>query len=103
MPFLISLMVWLIGLFITLALLHWVITSAINSSELARNIREIKELLKAGTAIPDEAGRDPSAEDGEADGTGGDFEECPGCGARVRSTDEVCPSCGLTLLMREDG
>lgn len=26
------------------------------------------------------------------------LEECPGCGFQVKSTDAVCPSCGLTLI-----
>jgi hypothetical protein len=102
--FIALIVVWLIGTIVGLAILHWLVSNAIHSSELARDIREIKELLKRQYAAgPDGTGGEPSGDEGEADGTGGDAEACPGCGARVRPTDEVCPSCGLTLIAQDDG
>lgn len=102
--FIALIVVWLIGTIVGLAILHWLVSNAIHSSELARDIREIKELLKRQYAAgPDGTDGKPSGDDGEADGTGDDAEECPGCGARVGPSDEVCPSCGLTLIVRDDG
>lgn len=40
--FLINMVLWFVGLF----LLYWVIKGAIDNSETARNIKEVKKLLR---------------------------------------------------------
>ncbi|HET7578963.1 MAG TPA: hypothetical protein VFK33_06755 [Bacillales bacterium] len=39
--------IWILLMIIFFAILHWVIRSAINSSELNRTLKEIRDLLKA--------------------------------------------------------
>lgn len=90
------LFVWLISVVISIAILYWVISSAINSSELARDMREIKELLQSQAGVDRKASL-PDPSDGEAD------ERCPACGAGVLPTDDVCKSCGLTLIVPGEG
>jgi len=36
---------WLISVFISMLLLFWVVSSAIDSSNMAKDLKEIKELL----------------------------------------------------------
>lgn len=79
-------------LVIFFAILHWGVTSALNESALARDVSGIKELLKKREAAA-------SADGGEKAGG----KRCPGCGEPVKPEDDVCPSCGLTLVLREDG
>ena len=84
-------LLWLVSFVIMILVLQWVITSAINSSELAKDLREIKVMLKnryanelkMNTVLRKNA----------------EHEECPACGEQVLSTDEICASCGLTLII----
>lgn len=86
----VSFIVAVVGLIIWYAL----ITTAINSSQLAQDMREIKELLQK------QAWMDLTASTPESDADAD--EQCPACGAGVQSTDEECPSCGLALIVPDD-
>lgn len=94
------LIIWLGSLIVSIVILHWIITSAIESSNLARDIKEIKEILKSqqfqNASI---INQDKLASGSDTDVTL--REECPACGEQVRSTDKTCRSCGLTLIIEE--
>ena len=98
--------IWLISVLISIVVLYWIISSAINSSELARDMREIKELLKKQNANAQEVSMNKSARSikqaNDSDNSDEPFlEECPACGEQVLSTDPTCRSCGLTLIMKD--
>lgn len=78
--------VWLIGLMVFFFILHSVIRSAIDSSKLAANIREIRDFLQGQSAA---SSAPPGSEK--------PGETCPGCGSKVRQEDKYCPECGLKL------
>lgn len=85
-----------VGLIVSVVVLiiwYALITTAINASRLAQDVREIKELLQK------QAGMDPATVATETDANAD--EQCPACGAGVQSTDAVCNSCGLTLILTD--
>lgn len=87
-----SLIVLGIGLF----LLHLVIKSAIDNSDAARDIKEIKILL---FKIHECMEKEDSPKSIEAPPEEIIEEECPACHANISIGDKVCPSCGLTLVI----
>jgi|GEM_PF-1810314 len=111
--FLFWLAVSLVLLVLFFVALFVVIQNAVNESELAKDVRELKTLLERLAADAAAGGGFPDASRGaetahrasraEQEGEDGEFEPCPGCGQRVRPADEACPSCGLTLILRDDG
>jgi len=82
--------VWVVFAAIFLFVLYHVILVAINESNLAKDVRKIKELLAARRAESAEASATPPMDPALA-------EVCPGCGKRVHPEATVCPDCGLRL------
>jgi hypothetical protein len=85
---------WIIGLVV----LYYVIRSAIDNSEAAGYLREIRNMLR-------EMQHPPAKEKGPREDIINDItyhqypdDQCPSCGRKVASTDKTCPSCGLTLI-----
>lgn len=96
-----ALAVWLIGLLIVGIVLFASVAAAVNTNELKKEMNEIKALLKKQLADAAEGMSESGqgASDGNADD--GEGESCPACGEPVKPTDEVCPSCELTLTPSE--
>ena len=88
-------LLWLVSFVIMILVLQWVITNAINASELAKDMRELKEILK--NQYSDEHNVTTVTR------TDAEHDECPACGEQVLPTDEICASCGLTLIIHEEG
>ncbi|XID94861.1 hypothetical protein ACF3MZ_10220 [Paenibacillaceae bacterium WGS1546] len=88
----ISIIIWLFGLFVFFFLLYNVIQYAINQSDLAKNVQEIKELLKNQMSGSPERSRVEYVPEQE-----GWTETCPGCGSRVPPNASICSDCGLNL------
>ncbi|MBU5443586.1 zinc ribbon domain-containing protein [Paenibacillus sp. MSJ-34] len=86
--------VWLIGVFVFFAILYQVIQSAIDQSKMARNIQDIRDMLHQRKNERAEAVKQASALANESI----IFEECPGCGRKVKRDERICPECGLTLI-----
>ena len=97
MEILIGLFTWIIGLVI----LYHVIRGAIDSSETAGNIREIRNILSELHPLPE----NEKAPEKDIINDIAYYEypddQCPSCGRKVSSSDRVCPSCGLTLINEE--
>ena len=104
--------IWsLFVIFFIAFVLYWIITSAINSSELAKDIKEIKEILSRqermnqgvfqSGAVTGDHRANPDSESGIGNDAG-EREECPACGYEVFSTDKTCGSCGLTLIGNDE-
>lgn len=77
--------------FILYHVIYSAITAANRDSELAREVRELKQLLAARLAVP------PAPAQAELPPDPALTEACPGCGNRVHPQDSSCPDCGLTL------
>lgn len=98
-------LLWLLSMIISIFILYWIIVSAINSSELASDIKEIKEILRnqynhspINTNNPEVySSINPKHQPIYEPIT----EACPACGAIVLMTDRECRSCGLTLIMED--
>jgi predicted PurR-regulated permease PerM len=95
----VAIIVWLIGVFISLFILHAVIQSAINGSELTKTLKEISEHLKSNPKHQVESEKRESDQNvlKEAHSENVSNEICPGCGFIVRSNTKFCPSCDLRL------
>lgn len=89
-----------VGFVISIMILHWIITSAINSSEIANDIKEIKQILKRLEASNDVKNITMQKLDDQSEGTFN--EQCPACGEQVRLTDKICSGCGLTLMIDDE-
>lgn len=91
MEFLIPLSLCVVALFI----LYLVIKSAIDGSETAKEIRQIRMILQKqyGKALKHikQTDNDYEVMDIPYDDT------CPACGANVKPENNTCPSCGLNL------
>jgi hypothetical protein len=102
-------LLWLIGSIISIMILYWIIISAINSSKMARDINELKEILMNQYSIkPVEYEQNTEIIDhdnhSQSNGVRNEIiqEECPACGGKVLSIDQVCRSCGLSLIINND-
>ncbi|MEX1030731.1 MAG: hypothetical protein WDZ91_11915 [Paenibacillaceae bacterium] len=104
-----AILLWLISLIISIMILYWIIISAINSSVMARDIKELKEILINQYSIKPvdyEQNTEIIDHDNHSQSNGvrneAIQEECPACGGKVLSIDQVCGSCGLTLIVKGD-
>jgi hypothetical protein len=93
---LLAVIVWLLGMLIFFFILYNIIQHALNTSDLAKTAKEIKELLgRNGGEAPDEAtpprSRTILLEKVPLE------EPCPACGTRVRTDAAECPDCGIKL------
>ncbi|MCC3373117.1 hypothetical protein [Cohnella sp. REN36] len=98
-----------------LVILYSLIQSAIDQSDTAKTLREIRDLLERQLAASGARGRpDVHSEhslDLQGDAIGTDLsstqpdadEVCPGCGTIVSEDRFSCPECGLTLRDPEPG
>lgn len=95
-------LLWLISMLISIFILYWIIVSAINSSELASDIKEIKEILRNQYNHSRTNSNNPEVYSSTNPNHQPIYEpiteECPACGAIVLTTDRECRSCGLTLI-----
>ncbi len=82
---------WIIGLFVLYTVIKW----AIDGSETAENIREIRNILSM--QYPNEAQGADTEPDEKLEETNYIDDECPACHSKVSETDSECPSCGLIL------
>jgi Na+-translocating ferredoxin:NAD+ oxidoreductase RnfG subunit len=107
---------------IVIGVLYWVVWSVIQNSDLAQDVREIKEMLKKQLAESEQEvaserngqseQRGYSEREGYSEQKGFSdqiafsglqlHDDCPGCGTRVLLTDHVCKSCGLTLFDQDE-
>ncbi len=93
---LIYIFLFAIGLWIMYA----VIKSAIDGSQTAEDIREIRKMLsKQYSPIEEEKIKTPE-ENNETECTHDDV--CPACHSNISPTDKKCPSCGLTFMADDD-
>lgn len=83
---------WVIGLWI----LHGVIRSAIDGSQTAEHIRDIRGMLKERNSCVAHDQPEESYEALEVP-----FDECPACHSKILTTDKACPSCGLALINKD--
>jgi len=88
----IAIFIWLIGMVIFFFVLFNVIQHALNTSDVAKDLAEIKSLLQERNA------RDASKQPVKANVDISEaFGHCPACGFVVHSEQTVCPDCGLRL------
>ncbi|ACL76529.1 zinc ribbon domain-containing protein [Ruminiclostridium cellulolyticum] len=90
MEFLIPLSLCVVALFI----LYLVIKSAIDGSETAKEIRQIRMILQKqyGKAL-----KQIKQTDNDYEVMDIPYYTCPACGANVKPENNTCPSCGLNL------
>lgn len=84
---------WIIGLF----LLFLVIKLAIDSSETAENIREIRRLLSSQYSNVNLKEKIEVDVDETLDVEDLKDDECPACHSKIQETYLECKSCGLRL------
>lgn len=70
---------------------YLIIKAAIDGSETAQNIREIKQYF-----VESSNGNKANVTF-DADDSDYDYDHCPDCGANLATNDIYCPSCGLSL------
>lgn len=84
--------------FPTIFILYFVIQAAIDNSATAMIFKEIRDMLKSQYGI------EASSEDINEDTSHGnelvfgDYDICPACKEKIKETDKICPSCGLTII-----
>jgi hypothetical protein len=88
-------LVWAISLYV----LYLVIRSAIDSSETAQNLREIKRILSLQSNDSKEMEKENQVGCEMLDVS---FDKCPACYSKVSQKDKECPSCGLALKNMEE-
>ncbi|SDW80862.1 hypothetical protein [Paenibacillus sp. CF384] len=94
-----AIVLWLIMVSVFFFILHAVIQSALDSSNMAKNIQDIRDFLydakKEGKASKHNAAlRHRSIQSQAPEDL---YEECPACGEKVIQHEPECPSCGLRL------
>ncbi|GAB6988680.1 zinc-ribbon domain-containing protein [Paenibacillus pini] len=90
-----TIIVWLICTSIFCFIMYNMISAAIDKSEMASNIQDIRDLLIEMKRDKVNAERERiSIEKHEHEIN----EECPACGYLVRQNEKFCPECGLKLI-----
>lgn len=85
---------------IGLWIMYAIIKSAIDGSQTAEDIREIRKMLsKQYSTIEEDEIKTPE-ENNETECTHDDV--CPACRSKISPTDRKCPSCGLTFITDDD-
>lgn len=74
---------WLIGACICGTVIYWITSSAIESSKLAREVQELKQMLQQ--LLNDQ--QNPANQSEQF------VEYCPACSSRLSPTDLECPTC----------
>lgn len=82
-------------------ILYLVIRAAINDSEMAKNIREIRKFLDKDYAKLFKKSSDDSNDELELDDNfellNVAYKECPACKGKISPEDKVCSHCGITV------
>lgn len=109
-PLLMSLLLSLLLMIISLALVYWVIKSAINDSDLISLLRSIDHKLSTmqtgeehfqterarAYPVDKKSEHDHTAKELVVDGI-----LCPACATMIPRYSKICPSCGIVLLDEE--
>ncbi len=93
-----TILFYAVGLLIVLLILYWLVWRVIHDSELAQDVKDIKQLLLEQRQFPvegDAPALDPSS---ASESEPLEIDSCPACGERITHTDQICGSCGLTLI-----
>lgn len=93
-----ALLIHLVLFIISLLILHAVIRSAINNSEMTQSLKNVEQLLQQRFASAPESSQFISKDFKERPSTEIRSEQCPACRCAVTSVTRTCPSCGLTLI-----
>lgn len=76
---------------IILALLYWVVKSAINDSELVTLLRDLNQKLNQLIPI------DGNESNSDEEITNKSTFECPACNSRIPLDSSICPECGIVF------
>ncbi len=106
-PFLFSLLFSLVLMIISLALVYWVIKSAINDSELISLLREINHKLSTLDSKKEYSQSDSAK--AHTSGKKGNYSNspkelivdgviCPACNSMIARDSKICPECGIVFL-----
>lgn len=99
MPVILNVALLIIGLWI----MYMIIRSAIDGSQTAEDIREIRKILSKQYPVIDDNEKHIPEENKENNVIEEiPVEECPACHSKVSSADRKCPSCGLALVLEDD-
>lgn len=90
---------WLIIAVVIFIFLYLVIRTAIDDSEMAKNIREIRKFLDKDYAKLLKASSDNFNDelDDNFELLNVAYNECPACKGKISPEDKVCSHCGITL------
>ena len=80
--------------------LYILIQSAVDHSDTAQNIKDIKKML--AERFSNENNDSVNSKKENYNILDIPFDECPACHAKVSPTDKKCPSCGLYLNNTDD-
>ncbi|HNX28790.1 MAG TPA: hypothetical protein PKN87_05190 [Syntrophomonadaceae bacterium] len=82
-----GLLLWAIGMYI----LYAIIRSAIDASETAQNIREIRDILRKAYNVTVSVPEEPY------DLSTIPYNRCAACNGKLSDSDHICPHCGIKL------
>ncbi|SFS51441.1 hypothetical protein SAMN05428962_0534 [Paenibacillus sp. BC26] len=94
-----AIILWIIMIAFLFFILHAVIQSALDSSNMAKNIQDIRDYLY-DTKREGKTNKRAVAEQLLSTQPGAPqdlYEECPACGEKIIQHEPECPSCGLRL------
>lgn len=101
MMFIAVIIFWLFIASLFFIVLHLIIRTAIDDSEMAKNIREIRKFLDKDYAKLFKESSDDSNDELELDDNfellNVAYNECPACKGKISPEDTVCSHCGITL------
>ena len=101
MEWFITAIIWLFIAGFSFIVLYLVIRAAIDDSEMAKNIREIRKFLDKDYAKLFKVSSDDSNDELELDNNidllNVAYNECPACKGKISPEDNVCSHCGITL------
>ncbi|HIW32532.1 MAG TPA: hypothetical protein IAA29_07085 [Candidatus Paenibacillus intestinavium] len=92
----IILLTWFVGISLVIMLVYWIVSSALESSKLATEVNELKQLVQQ--LINDRenpASNDASTRQVQSEVNRG---QCPACGAELALETTNCPGCDLAFL-----
>lgn len=87
-----SILSLLICTIVPVVILYLIIKAAIDNSQTAANIKDIKRVLYE---LSNKQIIEPEEEITLLDL---DYNKCPACHAKISEKDEKCPSCGISLI-----
>ncbi len=78
---------------IALVIIYFIIKNAIDNSQVAKQLIEIKQILKE--RLHENVLKEGQIEEDEIKGVL--YDECPACHTKLSPEDKECPSCGLCI------